>query len=133
MVSAAVKERSPNYPSVTLEQAVEHVRRFYEVHRRSATPYAVAATVLGFNTLSGPAKSRIGALKQYGLLDVDKQGYLRLSERGLTLAISSPASPEHLKALQAAALSPAIFAEIYRDKQDASDDTIRYYLVRERR
>ncbi len=133
MVTASVRERSPNYPGIDLQQAVEYAKLFYEKHRRTNVPLKVAAKIVGFNTVSGPVKSRFAAMKQYGMAEVDKEGNIRLTERGLTIAMSPPHTTEHLTALQAAALSPALFDELYRTKREADDDTIRYHLERDRR
>ncbi len=133
MVTTSVRERSPNYPGIDLQQAEEYAKAFYEKHRRTNVPLEVAAKVLGFNTVSGPVKSRFAALKQYGVAEVDKQGNIRLTERGLTLAMSPSYSTERTLALQAAALSPALFDEMYRTKREADDDTLHYFLVRDRR
>lgn len=133
MMVTSLRERSPNYPGISLITAEEYVKTFYEKHKRSSVPMAVAAKVVGFNTVSGPAKSRYAALKQYGLVEMEKQDYVKLTDLGLTLALSPVTAPEHLDALRRAALTPPIFAELFQAKRDADDATLEYYLKRERR
>jgi hypothetical protein len=126
-------DRSPRYPSVSLKQAVEYVRAIFRKEGRGAIPPLIAVKALGYSTMSGTARTRLGALKQYGLVDDQFNGPVKLSSRGLTLAIRSADSPEYLATLQEAALTPLLFREIYERRGDASDDALRHYLIAEKK
>src|SRR4051812_9121509 len=87
----AGKSRSPNYPSMGLGEAVELLKAFWEREHRTRVPSEVAALALGFKSLSGPAKTSLGALHQYGLLERNKDG-VKVSDLGLS--VLHPASEE---------------------------------------
>jgi len=93
----------------------------------------LAARAMGFQSLSGPARSRIAALRQYGLLDAVAGGGHRVSERAFTMIMRPLGSPEFIAATQEAALSPDIFRELYENKAEASDDNIEWYLMNTRK
>src|SRR5688572_30742916 len=115
------KQRSPNYPSIGLDGAVEAAKSLYRREGRTAVAQEVAVKAWGFTALSGSAKSRLAGVRQYGLVENDQQGRIRLSERGLTLAVADSSSPEYAQALKEAALEPDIFRELYEDMRQASD------------
>jgi hypothetical protein len=78
---------------------------------------------------------QVAALKKFGLLEEegsrdDRQ--LKLSD--LALDIVTPGSPRRTEALQTAALKPAIHQELRKLYPDGlpSDETVRFYLERER-
>ena len=123
------RTRSPNYPSVDLATAVESIRAFYNREKRSAVSPEVAVKAWGFNSLNGTSRSRLSALKQFGLMSTDKQGKVQLSDAGLTLVIASPSSRTYSEALQSAALQPNIFCQLYESMRDASDEALRHELI----
>lgn len=125
----ATKQRSPNYPSLGLDGAVEAAKALYKREGRTAVPPEVAVKAWGFTTLSGNARSRLAGVRQYGLLENDSSGRVRLSQRGLTLAVAEPSSTEYQRELREAALEPDIFQELYQGWREASDETLRHHLI----
>jgi len=128
----AGKERSPNYPGITLEEAVTLTRALYAKEGRGTVPSAVAFKSMGYKSASGTAKSHLGAMRAYGLIEGSK-GNVKISERGLTLMVMPPSAPESVTALREAAIEPPIFRELYETKREASDDLLRHYLVLNRK
>ncbi len=128
----AGKERSPNYPGIGLEEAIALTRALYGKEGRSAVPVAVAFKSMGYKSASGTAKSHLGALRAYGLIE-GSRGVVKLSERGLLLMVMPPEEPDFQSALRAAALDPPIFRELYESKAEASPDTLRHHLVLNRK
>lgn len=122
------RERSPNYPSVDLASAVNMVKALFQREGRSAVAPQIAIKAWGLGSLHGPARSKIGALKAYGLLVGDKDK-VRVSDRALTLILMSPETTDHQSAVREAALDPAIFQELYETNPEASDDALRHFLV----
>src|SRR5437867_12855179 len=114
------KDRSPNYPALSLETAVQRAKALYEREGRSAVAPEVAVKAWGYRSLSGPSRSQIAALRHYGLIEQPSNGNLRLSNRALALVLRSPDSPEYQAALRDAALTPALFRELYEDRMGAS-------------
>jgi hypothetical protein len=131
MVSS--KERSPNYPSLSLDAAVQAVRQVYEKERRSVVPVLSVAKALGHDSLSGPALSKVAALRQYGLLEDVGHGKVKVSDNAMPLLLRKPGDPEYEQALREAALRPPLFRELFESYADSSDDTLRYHLITDRR
>jgi hypothetical protein len=125
----ATKQRSPNYPSIGLDGAVEAVKALYRREGRSAVAPEVAVKAWGFTALSGSARSRLAGVRQYGLIENDPQGRVRLTHRGLTVAVADQSSPEFAREMQDAALAPDIFRELYEDMREASDAALRHHLI----
>jgi len=125
-------ERSPNYPSLTLQEAIERTRRIYDKFGRRTLTSEDAFTAMGYKSASGTAKSHLGALRAYGLLDASK-GTLRVSERAMRLMMTPSDSFEYVTEARAAALEPGIFRDLYETKQDEGDGPLRRYLVIERK
>jgi len=132
---AGSRVRSPAYPSITLERAIEYaVILFGKEHRGQIAP-DVAARHMGFKGRTGGGARALAALRQYGLLQV-VDGSAALTERALDLVLApDEASPHRRDALRAAALSPKLHRELWELADDGplpSDDQLEYYLVRER-
>ena len=122
------KDRSPNYPALSLGDALEAIRALYNKERRTAVAPDVAVKAWGYRSLSGLARVKLAALKKYGLLESEGQG-VRVSDRALMLLQYASETREYREALQAAANAPEIFAELALTHADASDDALRAYLV----
>jgi len=126
------RQRSPNYPGINLEAAIESVDVLYGRFGRGQFTANDAAEAWGYRGPSGPVRVRLAALRQYGLLDGQRGENPRLSRRALTFALRNPVSREYKDALQEAALSPTLFREIRDVRPDASDGVLREYLVGDR-
>src|SRR6266508_3784301 len=105
----ATRERSPNYPFVALPTAVDLLKRLYDADKRTAVSPEAAVQAWGHGSpadkrMSGPARSRLAALRQYGLIEPVAGKKVRVSDLGLTLALSSPDHPDYSTALKQAAL-----------------------------
>ena len=126
-----VKERSPNYPAVGLKAAIEMARKFWDKERRTSVSLQLAVKAIGYKSLSGPARTKIAALRQYGLLDKDKRGF-RLSGLAKKIVNHSPGSEDYEAAVRTAAMQPELFKELLRTHSEASDDSLRSYLAVEK-
>ena len=131
-----VKPRSPNYPSVDLETAVDLLRKLYEKVRKGEIEPINAAGAWGYNSASGPVKRQLAALRQYGLLEGKTRGKYaenpKISRRGLTLVLRNQASREFQDELRKAALAPPLFNETYNTLSDATDEELREHLIVEK-
>lgn len=100
--------RSPSYPSMSLPEAVNAVRKIEAAYRGSPADREQAAKLIGYSSLSGPAAKALAALASYGLVERAGKGELRVSDRAAN--ILHPDNPEQrFAALRAAALEPEIF------------------------
>jgi hypothetical protein len=131
------KHRSPAYPSLPLEAAIAKAEVIYRCEKRAAAPVAVVTQHCGLDIKNSNGLRLISALKQYGL--VTEEGSLedrqvKLSSRALDIILSeSDDSPERIKAIEAAALSPPIHKKIL-EKYDGSLPSaanLKSYLLRE--
>ena len=124
------RQRSPNYPSLSLREAVERARALHAQVGQNPHSRDVVARGMGYSSLSGASAGAISALKKYGLLD-GRGEEIAVTDRAM--AILHPHSDgERQEALRAAATEPEIFRELAGKFPDAraSDDLIRNYLLR---
>lgn len=128
----STRERSPNYPAYSLRDALGFANLIYEQERRSTIPMEAAAKALGSQSLSGPARSKIAALRHFGLLDSPGSGRVKLTERALVLVLHRPDDPEFVSAARDAALDPPLFHELYSQFGESSNETLRIYLIKDR-
>lgn len=105
------KTRSPNYPAIGLEEAIQRLKTIYDKQQRYPATREVLAQLLGYKGLNGASATVVSALSKYGLLE----GYgetLRVSELGQDLALHRKGDPEYTEGIRAAALMPAFFQEM---------------------
>lgn len=122
--------RSPNYPLLSLEEALPRVGKIYKAENSHKADREVIAKVLGYSSLNGTSLGLIGALNRYGLLEADKDG-LKVSNDAVDILVLPEEAPERLEALQRCALEPPVFADLYSSYGEnlPSDGNIRHYLV----
>ena len=123
--------RSPNYPAFGLGEAIEKTKALYERQHRTSEPRDVVFKHMGYSGENGRSLKAISALTKYGLLDEQKDGNYRISE--LAINILFPESGEAKDAaLKEAALSPALWREIYERWQNVkpTPESLEAYLVR---
>jgi hypothetical protein len=125
------KTRSRNYPALSLREAIERARMFYQKEGRAKVDAASAVGAWGYSSLNGASMRTLAALRQYGLLDGNNEE-IRLSEGALTLLLEPEGSPDYSSALRDALASPPLFQEILAEYADGlpSDPALISYLVR---
>jgi hypothetical protein len=129
------KQRSPSYPFISLEQAVERARKLWAKENNHAATVSDAAKHWGYKAKSSGALLTISALKQFNLAEVVGSGAGRkvrltaLAKRILLDEIKD--SPSRVTAIKEAALGPKLYAELF-NKWGASslpsDESFRTYL-----
>jgi len=82
---------------------------------------------LGFKSHSGPARTLIGAMRQYGLLE-KQGGGTGLSPTAQRIIRSPEGSEEHAAAIREAALIPNLFRDLYATHRGEPEDAIKSYL-----
>lgn len=103
--------RSPSYPSMGLEDAISAVETLHKQYRNSAIDREVAARLIGFNTLSGPANKALAALASYGLVERAGKGEMRVTDRARTILYEDDVSKRR-DSLVAAAQEPPLFRQL---------------------
>jgi hypothetical protein len=126
------KHRSPNYPVVGLQKAVERSQELYAKYKRAWVPIHIAQELWGYRPHGGAGNQAVAALKAYGLVDVEGDGKsrkVRLTETAYRIVLSSPDRPDLLKK---AAISPPIHNELWErykaEEHFPDDELIRHYL-----
>lgn len=133
------KPRSPSYPGIALDTAIERARTLYQHEHHHSAPINSILSHWGYNPKSSGGLIAIAALKKYGLIEDEGSGegrLAKLSERALAIVEDNlPDSPERDEAIRAAALAPKINAEVWKKFSGdlPSDLTIQHFLVREKR
>ena len=124
--------RSPRYPSMSLEDAIEHGRTIFEKDRRYPIAREVAAAHIGYKSLNGAADAALSSLMQYSILEKVTKGEVRVSQ--WTIDILHPDNAvQRRNAIRSAANNPALFRTLNERFVDAipSNETLRSYLTRE--
>jgi hypothetical protein len=129
MISKELDMRSPNYPAVGLSEAVALAQAVWGREKRSFAPSEAIVQAWGYSGLSGNARTKIAALRKYGLLEVGGESDLRLTDLAINILHNPVDSPERLEALRKAALSPDLFSELQQTYSQASNETLRSYLI----
>jgi hypothetical protein len=132
------KERSPAFPYIAVDLAIERVRRIHGEVRDHAQPREVLAKAYGKPATSSATIQTFATLLQYGLLEnVAGPTGRRMRVSPLAQTILNPYVPDAKikEAIQKAALNPPIFRELWNKFGDAAglnDNVVLYYLTTER-
>jgi len=126
------KGRSPNYPSLTLAEALERLRPVYDAVHTYATPKEVFVEHMGYSSLSGRALTLWATFKRYGLVESVGAGELQISGVALSIMELPQGSAERSRALQQAALAPSLFSDLHAEYPDdlPSDGLLRHGLIK---
>lgn len=122
--------RSPNYPALSLPEAIEKVSALYDKLHNHGAPREVIAKSLGYSGLNGASATAISALHKYGLLE--RQGdEIRVSERARKI-LTPLSEEEKMAAVRDAAFDPPLFAELAEKFPGKAppDDLLKNYLSR---
>jgi len=124
--------RSRNYPGLGLRDSIAKARDLYNGNGKAAVAKDVAVKSWGYNGLNGASLRVLGALNQYGLLDIPESKTVRLSPRALAILLEPDDSQERANAIIEAARTPPVFQEVLDHYPDGlpSDDGLKSYLVR---
>lgn len=124
------KNRSPEYPAIGLNEAIEKVRMVWTNDYQNKVPKQVIAEHMGYKGLNGGSLPVISALSKYGLLE-GRGDETRVSDIALAILVHEPGTPERAAALKQAAEAPELFAELDNKFQGGkvSDAAIRSYLL----
>lgn len=133
MSDAGKPIRSPSYPSMPLSSAVEAVEKIERQYRSNAVDRELAAKLVGYSSLSGPANKALAALASYGLLERAGKGETRVTSRARAIIHASD-EEERKENLLAAASEPDLFREL-RERFDGiavpPEESVITYLNRQ--
>lgn len=125
------RTRSPNYPAVDLQTAVDLVSKLEKFAQRHPVPADSAIEKAWSFKPGGHGYQCIAALRQFGLIQEEgsaSKRHIRLTDDAAKVVHNHP---ERAAILRAAALRPKVHAAIAAKYQGAlpPDDTIRTYLL----
>ena len=125
----AKRIRSPNYPAISLADAVERLTKLSDEIGTHPAPRDVVLKAMGYSGANGASLTALAALRKYGLLQREGED-LRIAERGLMYL--HPQGDERSKAIHDAAVEPTLFAELNKRFAGgkAGDELIRSFLLR---
>lgn len=132
------KGRSPAYPAVALDKAIEMARKVWDSQRKQEAHIDATMRALGYTSQSGASLRAISVLRQYGLIQQSGEGKaqrIKLTETAQDLILLPDTDDRKAKALKAAALAPAInlaLWELYGAHLPADQQIIGPYLERDR-
>ena len=133
MAETTTRTRSPNFPLIDLEAAVEFATKLERIAKRHPLPTnTVIEKVLELKAGSSRGFQCIGALKQFGLIEDEGSGEsrrIKLTETGAKIVHNHP---ERSNLLREAALNPKVHSNVlahFGNDGIPPDDTIRHYLL----
>jgi hypothetical protein len=125
------KVRSPNFPVVDLQDAIDAVGKIYTKEKRGKFPKESAARHLGYTSLNGRSLGMIAALRAYGLLE-GRADDLVVTPDAIALLEAPADSTDRLNALQSAISAPPMFVRIAEQYPDApSPQTLKWWLIQQ--
>lgn len=134
----APQPRSPTYPYISLDAALERASVIYGKIHDQPQPREVLAKAYGKPATSSATIQTFATLSQYGLLEnVVQEGARKMRVTKLAREILHPYAPNDkvAAAKKDAALMPAIFRELwerYGDSKKYGDEVVLYYLTHDR-
>ena len=133
-MSSKKRERSPSYPAIGLEEAIEKAGILYGNERRNAAPLDAIFGHWGYKAKSSTGFVVLAALKKFGLVVDEGSGANRkakLSEDAFKIIIDSrPDSQDRSRLIRDAALKPTIHSDLWTEygKHLPSDATLKFEL-----
>jgi hypothetical protein len=127
--------RSPSYPAISLEDAIERAKLFWDHEKRHPAPIDAAAKDWNYDVKSSAVPLAIAALRKYGLLEdvgaSGKQRQVKLTDSALKIILDEESNPERQSEIKAAALRPSLYRELWTKygEQLPSDQTLKSWLL----
>jgi hypothetical protein len=124
------RTRSPNYPALSLPQAIERAGLIYRNQHTHAAPREVVVKSMGFAGINGASATAYSALLKYGLLDRHGED-AKLSERAMSI-LHPNSGEERQQAIRDAASDPVLFQELSErfPGRLPVEEVLRNYLIR---
>lgn len=106
-----VKHRSPNYPAISLREAIERGRKIYKAENRAGCFRDQALRHMGYTSANGMSLTALSSLKKYGLFE-EKGGRIVPTARAIDIFVRPADDPRHITAVREAAVEPTIYAQL---------------------
>ncbi len=131
-ISKSKRTRSPNYPAISLAEAVSRITQIYEKEYGHAADSDTLSKAMGYSGTNGASDVVISALKKYGLLENAGNHEFKLSAGAIDIYLHKKGEPERVKAICEAAFTPPLFAELHDEYGDTlpSEHNLRVKLIK---
>jgi len=126
------RSRSPQYPSLSLPQAIEMVEKLHKANRTSIISRETAAKDMGYAGLTGRSLTVIAALAQFGLIERAGKGDIKVTRRAVDILHSIDAA-DKAEAILDAAFAPNLFQQLHDRFPEGvpSHNALRSYLIKQ--
>jgi hypothetical protein len=125
------KVRSPNFPVIDLNAAIDAVGKIYVREKRGSFPQMSAATHLGYTSINGRSLGMFAALRAYGLIN-GRGDSLEVTADAIALIEAPADSPDRVAALTRAFSGPPMFNLIQEQyPEPPSEQTLRWWLIQQ--
>lgn len=123
--------RSPNYPHLTLEEAIQKGRLVYTAEHFHTSSREVVAKDMGYQSLNGASLTAIAALRHYNILADENDG-LRISGNAVDMFESPKTDKGWQTAVCQCAFAPVLFKEMYLEFGEGlpSEANLRHWLIK---
>lgn len=124
--------RSPNYPSVSLPQAIDLVAKIHKTCRSNVIAREVAVREMGYSGMTGRSMKVLSALLQFGLLEKTGKGDVKVTQRAVDI-LHGIEDEDRDEAMLEAAFMPPLFKSIQDRFPDGipSENAIRSFLIKQ--
>ena len=124
--------RSPAYPMIPLDDAIDKVKILWENEKNNPFPKEAAIKDLGYDSYGGYSARVISALKQFGLIS-EEQNNIVLTKWAVDLCVYEPINNNYKNILKEIALNPITYRKLHDEYNGGlpSDSTLKLKLLRE--
>lgn len=125
-------KRSPSYPMLSLDEAIEKAKVLWEKDKNNSIPIEAVYEHLGYRSKAGYAARVLAALKKFNLI-FEKQDDILLTEEAVDLALHSPTEEHYKETVKKLALSPSIYEKLFNEYNGKlpSDANLRIKLIKD--
>jgi hypothetical protein len=124
--------RSPAYPGIDLEKAIEKARALLDAEGKYAVPLSSAFAAWGFGAKSSGGRETKAALRYFGLITIEPGKKAKLTDKALRVLLDEREDQTEKRALiRELALTPAIHKKLYEQYPDGikSTATVEHFLI----
>lgn len=124
--------RSPNYPSMSLPDAVARTKVIYEKEFTNQASREVMIKAMGYSGINGASAVAFSALTKYGLVASTGNDQYKVTDEALNIFLYPRGERVRIEAIERAAFTPQLFAELREQYPGVlpSDENLNAYLVK---
>jgi hypothetical protein len=125
-------KRSPGYPMISLEEAIQKAKILWDKDKNNYIPLVAAYEHLGYKAKGSYGTRIMSALKKFDLIS-EKQDDIKLTDEAVDLALHNPSDERYIEIIKKLALKPTIYEKIFNKYNGTlpSDATLRIELIKE--